>query len=218
MDSTTTVFVVHAHTLVREGLNALLARDARFVVAGVFGAARGLLTALDRGLRADAYVVDLEVPGWRGIDVVREVLARDGASRVLVISDVDTVDAAVECIRAGATGFVASRADPDELLRAVEAVARGERVVDPALVSGVLAALADPGARASLESLSAREREVFERLVAGIPVKQIAYELGVSPKTVSTYRQRILEKLALRNNAELTAYAVRRGLAAIGDP
>lgn len=217
MDSTTSVLVVHGRALVREGLNALFGRDGRVTVVGAYGTGRELLAAYDRGVRADVHLVDLGVPGWSGVDVVAALVDRDRSSRVLVMSDIDSVEAAVTCIRAGARGFVASSVSTAGLVRAVRSVAAGETVVDPSVLPAVLVALSSRGGNTSHGALSRREREVFHRLVAGVPVKRIAYELGLSPKTVSTYRRRLLEKLALRNNAELTAYALQHGLVAIGE-
>ena len=218
MERRTAVLIADDRPLVLEGLSAIIDRDPRFAVVATCATATDVLAVRDSGVRIDVYVVDLAMLHRGGLDSLVQPTDADEAARTLVMSSSYDVDAAVRAIREGARGFVSKYLDPPAFLRAIEDVAAGRIALDPTIASEVVVALSSPDARTQLQELSPREHAVFKRVARGTPIVEIAHELGISPKTVSTYRQRVLDKLGCRNNAELTAYALRKGLLTVDTP
>lgn len=216
MERHTAVLIADERPLVLEGLTAIIERDPRFAVVATCRTSEEVLEHRAAGAAIDVYVVDVTMLRRGGFDAFVRPSSATDAPRTLVMSSTPDVEAAVCAVRMGARGFVSKYLDPAAFLGAIEEVAAGRIALDPTIVVEVVAALSSADPRSELDDLSPREREVFERLAQGTPIVEIAHELGISPKTVSTYRQRVLDKLGCRNNAELTAFAVRRGLLAVG--
>ncbi|MDT3705541.1 MAG: response regulator transcription factor [Thiobacillus sp.] len=205
------VAIVDDHQIVRTGFRELLSEDSSINLG--FEAANGdeALEKL-RSSPCDVLLLDISLPGKSGVDVLRTVRQRYPETRVLILSGFPEESYALAMIRNGASGYLCKDCDGDELLRAIHMVATGRRYV-----SGRTAELlADEmsGERSGMlhDALSDRELQVFLRLARGESVSDIAEQLHLSVKTISTYRSRVTEKLNVSSNAELATYALRHGL------
>jgi len=201
------VLIADDHAVFRAGLRQFL--DDVPGVTTVGEAASGN-DVLDK-LREDAWdllVLDINMPDRSGLDILRHVRAGHERTRVLILSGYPERQYAINVLRAGASGYIAKDADPEELLKAVRLVLQGRRYVSESLAELLVTDL-DQGDQPLHAKLSEREFQIFGKLASGNAVSEIARELCLSVKTVSTYRARILEKLHLRTNADLTSYAMR---------
>jgi len=205
------IFIADDHPIVRQGLRRIVAADPGLVVAGEAGDAEELLTALDRTV-TDLVLLDVSMPGGPFLDTLQRLRGKHPTVRVLVLSVHPEDQWAVRALRAGASGYLTKDHSPDQLLEAIRRVYRGGKYVSPTLAEHLAKQLDGGGQRAPHELLSDREFEVMRRLGSGLTVSQIATELAISAKTVSTYRSRILEKMDVATNAELVRYAARYGL------
>jgi DNA-binding NarL/FixJ family response regulator len=205
------VAIVDDHQIVRTGFRELLSEDSSLSIA--FEAATGD-EALDklRTTQCDVLLLDISLPGKSGVDVLRAVRQRHPDIRVLILSGFPEKSYALAMIRNGANGYLCKDCDREDLLRAIRLVSTGRRYVSPRTAE----LLADEmsGERSSVlhETLSDRELQVFLRLARGESVSDIAGQLHLSVKTISTYRSRVTEKLNIASNAELATYALRHGL------
>jgi two-component system, NarL family, invasion response regulator UvrY len=205
------VLVADDHALVRRGLRELLADTSDIEVAAEAGTAA---EALDRVRQQplDVVVLDLSLPGRGGLDLLGEIKEERADLPVLILTMHPEDQYAVRALKAGASGYLTKESAPEVLVEAVRRAAAGGRYVTPSLAEKLALHLDDKRAREPHESLSDREYQVFRRLAAGRTVGQIADELSLSVKTVSTYRTRIIEKTGLNTNAELMRYALDRKL------
>jgi len=205
------IAVVDDHQLVRIGLKQIIEGQADFAWAGEARGGREAL-ALLRTNPVDVLLLDLSLPDMSGLDVLRQVRAHHESVATLVLSAYPEMQYGLNVLRAGASGFVSKTADDAELCRAIRAAVRGGRYVSPELaellVSGMQGAPGEP--RHSV--LSEREFQIFCKLAEGKSVSEIAAKLFLSVKTVSTYRTRILEKMGMRTNADITYYAIKNNL------
>jgi len=209
------IFIADDHPIVRQGLRRIVESDPGLVISGEAGDAEALLTGLDRHV-TDLVLLDVSMPGGPFLETLQRLRAKHPTVRVLVLSVHPEDQWAVRALRAGASGYLTKDHSPDQLLDAIRRVYRGGKYVSPTLAEH-LAQQLDAGAQragagAPHELLSDREFEVMRRLGSGLTVSQIATELAISAKTVSTYRARILEKMAVGTNADLVRYAARYGL------
>jgi len=208
---TVRVLIVDDHALLRRGLRWLLS-DA--FTEGAFGEAGDAPQALAQ-LRQkdwDIALIDICLPGKSGLDLLKEMKTEWPNLPVLVLSGHAEDQFAIRVLKAGASGYMSKDSPPDELVKAVRKIVAGGRYVSPALAE-VLAARANRDlSRAPHETLSDREYEVMSRIACGKSVTEIAGELSLSAKTISTYRTRILEKLGVKNSAAIVHYAMRNGL------
>jgi len=157
-------------------------------------------------------VLDINMPGRTGLDVLH-VLKDEGSSvRVLVVSMYPEDQYAIRALRAGAFGYVNKGGDPVLIVTAVRTVAQGRKYVTPEIAQMLVESLTTPASTSAHEKLSDRELQTLVMIASGKRLSDIADELTLSPKTVSVYRARVLEKLGLSNNSELTVYAIRNGL------
>lgn len=193
------------HKIVRWAIREALSTAEDLEIVGEAGTAAETLAML-RDVKPDVLVLDLTLPDRSGIDVLNEMRQLETAPLVVVLTWHTEPSYAARAIAAGAHGYVSKSAQPEELLRAIRAVARGERVV-PAAVEEMLAS----GAVNPAGSLTARELQVMEMLARGMTNREIAGQLGISGKTVDTHRGHVLKKLGVRNNSELTSFAVKHG-------
>lgn len=207
------IFIADDHPIVRQGLRRIVEADAGLVISGEAGDAAALFDAL-RVTATDVVLLDVSMPGGLFLETLRDLRARHPAIRVLVLSVHPEDQWAVRALRAGASGYLTKDHSPDQLLEAIRRVYRGGKYVSPTLAEQLAKHLDGGGQRAPHELLSDREFEVMRRLGSGLTVSQIASELAISVKTVSTYRTRILEKMAMTTNADLVRYASRYGLIA----
>lgn len=205
------VLIVDDHPVVRRGVRELLHDEFP----------HALFTELDSGEAAvskvedetfDVALLDLSMPGRGGLDALKEIRTRRPRLPVLVHSHHAEQQYAIRAIRAGARGYVTKDTAPDELVRAVREVVAGRRYMTPALAAQIASAISsDPDAEPH-DALSDRELQVLRMMAMGKTVRDIARELGLSDKTISTYRTRVLEKLELRTTADLMRYAIKAQL------
>jgi len=211
------VILCDDHALIRRGIRDTLsdATDIQVVgEAGDYGELRSLLRTLGEDKACDVLVLDINMPGRSGLDVMH-VLKDEGSSlRVLVVSMYPEDQYAIRALRAGAYGYVNKGGDPQVLVQAVRTVAQGRKYVTPEIAQMLVESLTAPVTEQAHQKLSDRELQTLVMIASGKRLSDIAEELMLSPKTVSVYRARVLEKLALSNNSELTVYAIRNGLVA----
>lgn len=206
------VVVADDHAVVRRGLEAILEGHPDLEVVAGASDFPGALKAVE-SLAPDLVILDIGMPGGTVLDVLQRIRSRTPSTRILVMSGHPEDQFALRMLRAGASGYLPKESAPEELLEAVRTIARGGRYVSRRL-AGQLAEQAAGGnvGTPSHEALSDREFQVLAELASGRPVSEVASRLFLSVKTVSTYRTRLLRKLGLRNNAELTRYALDHGL------
>jgi two-component system, NarL family, invasion response regulator UvrY len=204
------VGIADDHALVRAGLRRHLADAVDLRVTGEACNGREALE-LARGGQIDVLLLDLSMPSHGGVDALAAIKARFPELPVLILSGLPEAHYATALMRQGAAGYLSKACDPDEIVQAIRTVARGRRYLTPG-VAERLAEDAAGGERAPHDNLSERELQVFLRLAQGETVGQMAQAMFLSVKTVSTYRTRVLEKLKLQSNSDLTYYALKNGL------
>ena len=205
------ILLIDDHTMLRSGLKALLSAEFR---GADFGEAADGAEAFERLCAQpwDIALLDISLPGRSGLDLLKELKAGWPRLRVLVLSGHREDQLAIRALRSGAEGYLSKASASDELIKAVQKIMAGGRYVSPALAEQLAAEAAKDLGRTPDQTLSDREYEVTCLIALGRTVTEIASELALSVKTISTYRARILEKLSVRNNAEVVHYAVRNGL------
>jgi DNA-binding NarL/FixJ family response regulator len=213
------VVLADDHTVVRAGLRALLRASPDISVVGEASSGPEAVDAAVR-LRPNVVVMDLDMPGGDGATATRELARRDAAIRVLVLSHHSEEESLVALFDAGACGFLAKDAADRELVDAIRVVASGDVYVRPRVARVLAAHLHHRAAqdepsdeqRRRVDALSERERAVFSRVAEGFNGREIASQLGISPKTVDTYRQRIEEKIGVRHRTEYVRLALTLGM------
>ncbi len=201
------ILLVDDHAVLRAGLRLLLEREADVVAVGDAATAEDAVRALPR-LRPDVVVMDVEMPGMGGLEGAREIRRRAPGTRILFLSMHDQARDVRRAFDAGADGYLLKSAADEELVRAIRAVAAGERYVHPALG----AALAGPSADGPLVDLTDREREVLRLLALGHTNQEIAEALVVSARTVESHRAHLMTKLRVTTRAGLVRVALDAGL------
>ena len=205
------VAIADDHPIVREGLRRIASEDAGIAVAGEAPSAAELFRLLD-SVAVDVVLLDVTMPGATFVDALRELRARHPTVKALVLSVHPEDQWALRALQAGAAGYLTKDRSPEQLVQAIHRVASGRKYVSESMADR-LAAMADDGrTRAPHERLSDREFEVLRALGGGMMVKDVARKLGLSAKTVSTYRARLLEKMGLETTADLVRYVVSHDL------
>ena len=205
------VLIADDHAMIRAGLRQWLEQDR--AVDQIAEASTGAETLQQlRDGHWDLVILDINMPDRSGIDILRHIRSGHPETRVLVISGFSEKQYAINVLRAGAAGYLAKDQAPEEFMRAVHTVLAGRRFVSAALSEMLVSALDEPTEQPLHASLSQREFQILCKLAVGRSVSEIAQELFISVKTVSTYRARVLEKMKLTTNADLTTYALRNGL------
>lgn len=207
------VVLADDHPIVRDGLRRLINQQADMRVVGEADNGEAACQTA-RLLLPDVLVTDLSMPGLSGQDVAVRVRRDSPDVKVLVLTVHEERTYLTQLLRAGASGYVLKRAAPAELVSAIRTVASGGTYIDPALASTVVEGYLDAEKVASREGedlLSDREREVLVSIARGFSNKEIAGNLGLSVKTIETYKARVAEKLGLRSRVEIVRYAARRG-------
>lgn len=198
------------HAIVRAGLKQLFALSSDMVVVEEFTHGQEVLEGL-RHVRVDVLVLDLAMPqGMGGIDLIEKVRSQWPGLPLLVLSMHNEGAIVARALRTGANGYVAKDSDPDVLLAGLRKVAGGGRFIDPAVVEATV--FVPPVKEDVHTRLSEREAQVLEGVVAGKTLSDIANDLGLSPKTVSTHKARLMLKLEIATNADLIRYALKAGL------
>jgi two-component system, NarL family, invasion response regulator UvrY len=221
--NTIAVILCDDHALIRRGIRDTLA-DANDIEvlgeAGDYGELRNLMRTLGatraaagKNTACDVLVLDINMPGRSGLDALQALKDEGSLVRVLVVSMYPEDQYAIRALRAGAFGYVNKGGDPQLLVQAVRTVAQGRKYVTPEIAQMLVESLTAPATESPHQKLSDRELQTLVMIASGKRLADIAEELSLSPKTVSVYRARVLEKLQLANNSELTVYAIRNGLA-----
>jgi two-component system invasion response regulator UvrY len=205
------VAIADDHPIVREGLRRIATEGADISVTGEAATAAALFTLLD-SVPVDVVLLDVSMPGSAFVETLRALREGHPTVRVMVLSVHPEDQWALRALRAGAAGYLTKDHSPEQLVEAIRRVARGGRYVSPALAEKLAASIDNSLAHAPHERLSDREFEVLRSLGSGMAVKDVATQLAVSAKTVSTYRARLLEKMGLSSNADLVKYVMERGL------
>lgn len=199
------------HAMVRRGIRDTLtdAPDIEVVAeASNYSEVRETL----RINTCDVLILDLNLQGRGGMDVLASLKDIHNSPKVLVVSMFAEDQYAIRCLKAGAHGYLNKAGDPIELISAVRALSRGRKYVTPAVAEMLVNQLSEPDGLNLHDSLSERELQTLLKIASGKRLSEIASEMMLSPKTVSVYRSRLLEKLKLSNNAELTVYAIRNNM------
>ncbi|MHC1745109.1 MAG: response regulator [Syntrophobacteraceae bacterium] len=205
------VIIADDHPIVRRGLKEILTEDPSTCVVDEASDGYELLRKV-RGGDFDVIILDISMPGLDGLDILKQIKAEKSAPRVLMLTIHPEARYAVRCLKMGADGYLTKGSAPDELLRAVQRISSGRKYISQNLAEALTNQLMSGSDQTPHEALSDREYQVMVRIAAGRPLKEIADELALSVKTVSTYRSRILEKLKLQSNADLTLYAFHHSL------
>ncbi len=205
------VLIADDHPVVRRGLRQLLEEAGDIVVGGEAGSAAETLDQV-RQNRWDVLVLDLDLPDRSGLEVMRDVKLAQENLPILFLTVASEDQFAIRALRAGAAGYMTKKTAPEELIEAIRKVVGGGRYVTAAVAERIALHLDKGVENPAHDSLSDREYEVFQMLASGRTATQVAEALHLSVKTVSTYRSRVLEKMGLSTNAELTVYAVRNGI------
>ena len=205
------VLIVDDHAVVRRGLRGLLSDEFEGADFGEAGDAAQALNLL-RHAKWDIALLDLTLPGKSGLDLLKELKAEWPRLPVLVLSGHPEDQFAVRVLKAGAGGYMTKESAPEELAKAIRKVLAGGRYVSAALAETLALGVKQDLTRTPHETLSDREYEVMSHIAAGKTVTEIAEELSLSAKTISTYRTRVLEKLGVKNSAKIVQYAIRNGL------
>jgi len=203
------------HTIVRKGLRSLLDSEEAIEVVGEAEDGREAVKKVEE-LEPHVVVMDISMPGLNGLEATRQIKKRFPRVRVLILSVHTDEEHVYQALRAGASGYVVKKSAPDELFSAINALFRGDSYLSPAISREVIEAYIHRAERMPKEDeyelLTPREREILQLIAEGRSTRQIGALLHISPKTVETHRAHIMEKLNLHTTAELTRYAIHKGL------
>ncbi|KWR88293.1 response regulator [Cupriavidus sp. IDO] len=205
------VLIADDHEIVRAGLRQFISEEPDIQVTGEAGSGDEVMARMRDG-EFDVLVLDISMPDRNGIDVLKLIRQRKPDLPVLILSTYPEDQYAINLIRAGASGYLTKESAPDDLVKAIRTVAQGRRYVSATVADLLIGGLGKPTEQPVHQMLSEREFQIFCKLSRGQSVSVIADELFLSVKTVSTYRSRILEKMGMKTNADLTYYAIKNGL------
>lgn len=206
-----TLMLADDHAMLREGLRSKFANSPDIEVLGEAASAKELMTKIAT-LNPSVMILDMKLPDANGVTLIHQIKTALPNCKIVVLTMYDHVRYAVHALESGANGFVVKGAPFEELLQAIRTVSNGSTFVSSTMTSKLAGHLRRGKRKGSLESLSQREFEVLILLGNGLSVKQIAYQLGVSEKSVTTYRARVMEKLQMTNKTDLIRYAIESGL------
>jgi len=201
-----TLLIVDDHPVVRDGLRGMFTADPRFEVLGEAGDGEEAIVAGEK-LRPDVILMDLRMPRADGVTAIKELAKRGVPARILVLTTYDTDSDVLPAIEAGATGYLLKDSPRDELFRAVEAAARGQAVLSPAVATRLMGQMRQPVS----EALSQRELEVLELIAQGSTNREAAKALFISEATVKTHLLHVYAKLGVNDRAAAVATAFSRG-------
>jgi DNA-binding NarL/FixJ family response regulator len=207
------VLIADDHPMVRKGLSQMVAESGDLECAGEAENSASVFRIL-RQQQVDVLLLDVEIPGRNGLDILKAAHRSHPKVRVLMFSMYPEEQYAVRALKAGAVGYLNKNTPPQKIIEAIRSVARGRKYVSPVLAQILASRITEDVADGRLphESLSDREFQTLRCIAGGKKLAEIAGEMSLSPKTVSVYRARLLEKMKMRNNAEITRYALRNQL------
>jgi two-component system invasion response regulator UvrY len=205
------IFIADDHAVVREGLKHILSEMPDVLVAGEAGNGQEVLEKVGRK-DYDLILLDIAMPGRDGLEILKDLKLQKPKLPVLILSMFPEEQYALRALKSGASGYLTKDSIPDELIKAVRKVLKGGKYVSSSFSEKLLFSFDNDAEKPIHETLSDREYQVMRMIASGKTLKEIADELALSVKTVSTYRSRILEKTGMKNNAELTHYAIKHHL------
>jgi DNA-binding NarL/FixJ family response regulator len=207
------VLIADDHAIVRHGLKQLISETTDMTVGGEADSGLEALKHI-RSEAWDVVLMDISMPGKNGIETLKQIRSERPNLPVLILSMYPEDQYAIRLLKAGAAGYLTKESAPEQLVAALRIVAQGKKFITPA-VAELLANKLGGGGESGVaphETLSDREEQIFRMLASGNTVSDAAEQLSLSVKTISTYRTRIMEKMGMKNNAELTYYAIKNGL------
>jgi DNA-binding NarL/FixJ family response regulator len=205
------IIVADDHAIVRAGIIQILSDDPGLQVIDEAGEGHELLSKV-RSNDPDVVLLDMTMPGMDGLDVLKQLKIERPKLPVLILTIHPETQYALRVLKAGASGYITKSSAPDELIQAIKKVFRGGKYISPAFAEKLAFQLDTDFKELPHETLSDREYQVILLIASGKTVSEIADELSLSVKTISTYRSRILEKMNMKNNAELTRYVFEHQL------
>jgi two-component system invasion response regulator UvrY len=205
------IIIADDHEIVRAGLKQIIADDPDLSVEGEAGDGQELLEKLRKN-KFDLVLLDMKMPGRSGLEILKQLKIEHPSLPVLVLSMHSEEQYAVRTIKAGASGYITKETAPDKLIEAIRRVCSGGKYISQSLAEKLADSIADSQSKPPHEYLTDREYQVMCMIASGKTISEIARELFLSVKTISTYRQRILEKMNMKNNAELTHYVISSNL------
>lgn len=205
------ILIVDDHAVVRAGVKQILAGTPDMEVAGEAATGREALK-MAANAHFDLVLLDISMPDITGLDVLKQLYREDNARPVLMLSMYPEEQYAIRALKAGAKGYLTKESAPAELLLAIRKICLGGRYISLGLAEKLACYLGTDSARSPHQSLSDREYQVMMMIASGKTVTEIAEELILSTKTISTNRSRALQKMGMKNNAEFTYYAIKEGL------
>lgn len=205
------IIIVDDHEVVRKGLKQIFDETLDIHVADEASSGNELLEKIRKN-KFDTVLLDISMPGKDGIDTLKEIKQEKPELPVLIFTMFPEEQYAVRVIKAGASGYLNKECKPNELIEAIRKVASGRKYISPALAELLASTLEMGDGKPLHETLSDREFQVMYMIASGKTISEIANELFLSINTISTYRNRILEKMGMKNNVELTHYALKNRL------
>jgi len=205
------ILIADDHPVVRQGLKQIVAETSDMVVTDEASNAQEVL---DKAWNNDydVVVLDITMPGRDGLDILKQLKVEKSGLPVLILSIHPEEQYAVRALKAGAAGYLTKGSAPEELTAAIRQVSAGKKYISSSLAEKLALHLENDTDKPIHEKLSDREYQILCKIASGEALKEIAQELFLSEKTISTYRSRILEKMNMKSNAELTYYAIKNGL------
>ena len=205
------IAIVDDHAMVRAGLRQFFSDQPDFAVVAEAASGREAVDIV-RNAEVDVILLDIPMPDQSGVDALAAIKARAPELPVLILSGFAESHYATTLLRLGASGYLNKDCDPEEIVKAIRTVCRGRKYITAAVAEQLADTLGDGGDRPPHETLSERELQVFLRLAKGETIGHMAESMSLSVKTVSTYRTRVMEKMKLASNSDLTYYALKAGL------
>jgi two-component system, NarL family, invasion response regulator UvrY len=205
------IIIADDHSVVRQGLKQIISEVSNMEILDEAENGNELFQKVLKN-NFDIVILDIKMPGTNVIDLIKNIKIHKAHMPILVLSMYPEEQYAVRVLKAGASGYLTKESAPKELVSAIQKISNGGKYVSPKLAEQLANQLGDDGDKPKHETLSDREYQVFQMITSGKSVKGISTELNLSEKTVSTYRSRVLQKMNLKNNAELTHYAFKHGL------
>jgi len=205
------ILIADDHAIVREGLKQILSESPDLVVVAEASSGQEVLEKISKN-DLDLVVLDIAMPGRGGLDILKEIKTQKPRLPVLMLSMYPEEQYAIRVLKSGASGYLTKESAPSELVMAIRQISQGKKYISPSLAEKLAIDLELSPDKLPHEILSDREYQVMCMIASGKTLKEIADGLSLSIKTISTYRSRILEKMNMKTNAELTHYAIKSNL------
>lgn len=205
------IIIADDHPILRAGLRTLLSEHQDMEVTGEAGSGEEVIRMI-QATDYDIVLLDISMPTMSGVDTLNQIKRHRPGLAVLILSMHPEEQYAVNLLRAGASGYIAKESAPEQLVTAIRTAVEGRRYISPKFAELLAGDLGNDSHKPLHSDLSEREFQIFCKLASGLTVSQIGTDLNLSVKTVSTYRSRVLEKMDMKTNADLTYYAIKNGL------